>query len=233
VRIVSRAEWGARPASSSTRLQPDRVGLLVLHHTTGRYAGWETVRQIQAFHQGPTRKWSDVGYNFLVAPDGTVFEGRGWDRVGAHARGRNSESVGVAFIGDGRSPVPVEAQRAIVALAGEAERRFGRLQRVGHRDVGSTVCPGDDLYAWWVGGAFLPAAPPSTPPEPPRASDPLPGVAAPAEPQVSAQRISEAPRTEQAFGGPRAAGTALPRLPKGLRWGSGGLPRIPWLRGGA
>jgi hypothetical protein len=233
MRIVSRAEWGAAPSRATTALQPARVRMLVLHHTTGRYSGPETVRQIQAFHQGPTRKWADVGYNFLVAPDGTVFEGRGWGLVGAHARDQNSVSVGVAFIGDGRQPVPVEALRAIVALAGEAERRFGRLQRVGHRDVGSTVCPGDDLYAWWVGGASLPAAPPSTPPEPPRACEPVPGVVAPAEPKVSAQRISEPPRTEQAFGGPRVAGTALPRLPKGLRWGSGGLPRIPWLRGGA
>jgi len=202
MRVVGRATWGAVPAKSVTRLDPARVRLLVLHHTTGRFVGPETVRGIQAFHMGPTRKWSDVGYNFLVAPDGTVFEGRGWERVGAHARGRNSEALGVAFIGDGRLPVPVEAQRAIVALADEADRRFGRLQRVGHRDVGSTVCPGDGLYAWWVQGASLPAAPSTTSPEPLRASDPLPGVVAPAEPQVPAQRISGPSETERVFGQP-------------------------------
>jgi len=199
MRVVSRAEWGAAPAGSKTRLDAARVSMLVLHHTTGRYAGPETVRQIQAFHQGQQRGWSDVAYNFLVAPDGTVFEGRGWDRVGAHARGLNSVSLGVAFIGDGRSPVPVEALRAIVALADEADRRFGRLRRVGHRDVGSTVCPGDDLYGWWVNGAFLPAAPPRTPPDAPGGEEALSGVTGPAGPQVGSQGTTARPRTEQEF----------------------------------
>jgi hypothetical protein len=151
VRIVSRAEWGAAAARSQTRLDPARVTRFVLHHTTGRYAGPQTVRQIQAFHQGPERKWACIGYNFLIAPDGTIFEGRGWGLTGAHARGYNSTSIGVAFIGDGRQPVPDAALQSIVWLAGEADRRFGRLDRVGHRDVGSTVCPGDVLYGWWMG----------------------------------------------------------------------------------
>jgi len=29
-----------------------------------------------------------------------VYEGRGWDAVGAHARGYNSVSIGIAFIGN-------------------------------------------------------------------------------------------------------------------------------------
>jgi hypothetical protein len=160
MRIVSRAEWGAAPARSRTRLNADRVEMIVLHHTTGEYRDASTVRAIQAFHQGPQRKWADVGYNFLVAPDGTVFEGRGWDWVGAHARGENSVSIGIAYIGDGRKPVPDAAKRAILLLSAEADSRFGKLRRVGHRDVGSTVCPGDELYGWWVSGPSLPAATP-------------------------------------------------------------------------
>jgi len=29
-----------------------------------------------------------------------VYEGRGWDTVGAHTYGYNSESIGIAFIGN-------------------------------------------------------------------------------------------------------------------------------------
>jgi hypothetical protein len=151
VNIVSRGEWGAARAKSVTALNPSRVTMFVLHHTTGTYAGYGTVRAIQAFHQGPQRGWADVGYNFLVAPSGEVFEGRGWDRVGAHARGHNSASIGVAFIGDGSKPVPDAAKRSVLLLADEADRRFGKLNRVGHRDVGATACPGDLLYVWWSG----------------------------------------------------------------------------------
>jgi len=155
VNIVSRGEWGAKPAKSQTRLQPDRVKMLVLHHTTGTFASAATVRSIQAFHQGPERKWADIGYNFLVAPTGAVYEGRGWHYTGAHARGQNSVSIGVAYIGDGRLSVSDAAKQSILLLAAEADRRFGKLDRVGHRDVGSTVCPGDVLYAWWKSGPSL------------------------------------------------------------------------------
>lgn len=190
--VVSRAEWGAAPARSRTSLRAARVRLLVLHHTTGSYAGPETVRAIQKFHQGPQRKWSDIGYNFLVGPDGTIFEGRGWSTVGAHARGRNSESVGVAFIGDGSREVPLAAQRSIVWLAEEADRRFGRLERVGHRDVGATACPGQALYDWWVRGAFL-AEPHESPSDAPRAPQAVSGASVPASGQVAAGGISERP----------------------------------------
>ena len=154
--IVGRAEWGAKPAVGVTNLVPSRVALCVLHHTTGTYSGsGQTVRNIQAFHQGPTRKWADIAYSFLVAPDGTIYEGRGWGKQGAHTKGYNSSSVGIAFIGDGRLPVPAPALASIAWLGSEADRRFGTLRRVGHRDVGSTVCPGDALHGWWMGGAAL------------------------------------------------------------------------------
>jgi hypothetical protein len=163
VNIVTRAQWGAVAPKSRTRLHADRVTMLVLHHTTGTYAGHQTVRQIQAFHMGPSRGWADIGYNFLIAPDGTVFEGRGWDVVGAHAKDRNSVSIGVAFIGDGRKSVPDAAKQSILLLAREADRRFGKLERVGHRDVGQTVCPGDVLFGWWKAGPSLAAEPAPAP----------------------------------------------------------------------
>ena len=178
MRVVSRREWGAKPAKATTPLQPARVDLFVLHHTTGSYRGARTVRQIQAFHQGPERGWSDVGYNFLIGDDGTVYEGRGWGFVGAHARGENSRSIGVAYVGDGSRPVPDAAKRAITELLAEAEVRFGSLRQVGHRDVGATACPGDVLYRWWVSERL------SEPEPSPRVVTPEPG-------QVSSQRISE------------------------------------------
>jgi len=180
MRIVSRAEWGAAPARSTTPLNPAGVNLFVLHHTTGSFRGARTVRSIQQFHQGPQRGWADIGYNFLVAPDGVVYEGRGWAFRGAHARGYNHRSVGVAFIGDGSQPMPQPAQQAVLELLAEAEVRFGPLRTVGHRDVGSTTCPGDAIYAWWSSDA-------------PRAPQTPPKVTTPEPPEVPAESVSERP----------------------------------------
>lgn len=174
MKIVSRAEWKANPARSTTRLRPERVNKFVLHHTTGTYAGRSTVRSIQRFHQG-TRKWADIGYNFLVSPRGTVYEGRGWGFQGAHARGHNSESVGVAYIGDGSRKVPEAAKLSILALFEEAEERFGPLTRLAHRDVGSTACPGDGLYEWWQDAAERASDAPSEE-KPKRRESPIPDL---------------------------------------------------------
>jgi len=52
-------------------------------------------------HQDMTvQQAADIGYNFLVGEDGNVYEGRGWDTVGAHAKGYNTRSIGISFIGN-------------------------------------------------------------------------------------------------------------------------------------
>lgn len=38
--------------------------------------------------------------SFLIGGDGSVFEGRGWGVMGAHAKGHNGDSLGIAFMGN-------------------------------------------------------------------------------------------------------------------------------------
>jgi len=151
-----RIDWGARPPRRAVCLDPARVRSLFVHHTTG--SGSSSVawlRSIQNFHQAPApagRGWADIAYSWLVDSAGVAWEGRGWELVGAHTAGHNSSAVGIAFLGDGRRPVPPAALATIRALADEADARFGRqLARRSHRDVSATVCPGDVLAAWVAG----------------------------------------------------------------------------------
>ena len=55
--------------------------------------------------------WHDIGYNFLIGGDGVIYEGAGWDSVGAHALGYNSQSIGICFIGDFTNRLPNHASR--------------------------------------------------------------------------------------------------------------------------
>lgn len=151
---VTRDEWGAEPARSRSRLHPDRVVSLFVHHTVGAQqhdrAAW--VRGIQRFHQ-IDRGWADVAYSWIVDADGVIYEGRGWSWTGAHTRGHNSTGVAVAYLGDGRQSVPPAALRGIVEVAEEADRVFGRrLERLPHKAVGNTSCPGEVIAAWMTAG---------------------------------------------------------------------------------
>ncbi len=121
------------------------------------------------------RGWDDIGYNTLIDSFGTIWEGRGGgvDQPvrGAHAAGFNSTSVGVAFIGDhNNAPPTVAAQDAFVAYGSwrldlahvdpwstpvvvsrdsptYPDGVAVPLRAIsGHRDVGTTGCPGSVGY---------------------------------------------------------------------------------------
>jgi hypothetical protein len=145
--IRTRAEWGADESMKSTKGGCDRdfypLQQLFVHHTVssnnpGDYDAM--VRAIYEFHT-KGRGWCDLGYNFLIAPNGTIYEGR-WarnyspwelhnseDRVmnavaGAQVAGHNSGSVGISLIGTFTSVKPTIAARSslVELLAWEADR---------------------------------------------------------------------------------------------------------------
>ena len=39
------------------------------------------------------RHFDDIGYNFLIGGDGIVYEGRGWNKQGAHTKGNNFKKI--------------------------------------------------------------------------------------------------------------------------------------------
>ena len=145
--IVTRAQWGAdeslKRTSGGCKRQFHRVQQLFVHHTAGSNFDSNpraTMRAIYQYHvvrQG----WCDVGYNFVIASDGTIFEGR-WARsykpwethdsedlrnraaAGAHVAEYNSGSVGISLMGNFMNVAPTPAARRSLAeiLAWEADR---------------------------------------------------------------------------------------------------------------
>ncbi|WP_435286038.1 peptidoglycan recognition protein family protein [Streptomyces bacillaris] len=149
VSIVPRAQWGARPPRTVTRVElADRTGFAV-HYSAGPHT--QSVRAIQNYHMDG-RDWPDIGYNFLVDRAGRVYEGRGWTSVGAHATGYNTSHIGVCFIGSDGDATP-HAKAAIRALYYRARHLSGKaLIATYHGAIGSTACPGADLRTWVIGG---------------------------------------------------------------------------------
>jgi hypothetical protein len=101
-RIVSRAEWGARPPTSVTPMS-NPVPWTVIHHGASASCYNQAdcsamVRSYQNQHMD-VNGWNDIGYSFVAGEDGNIYEGRGWSAVGAHAPGYNSISIGICTIG--------------------------------------------------------------------------------------------------------------------------------------
>lgn len=147
--IVSRHQWGARPARSRRAISTPTTWCAI-HHTAGSERGAEGVRSIQRFHQD-VRGWSDIAYSFLVDADGTIFEGRGVGIAGGHTQGFNATAHAICLMGNFEDRPPTDAALASAAAlyAHGVAAGWWKANLRGHRDfVGaSTACPGRFLYA--------------------------------------------------------------------------------------
>jgi hypothetical protein len=166
-RIITRAEWGATESWRGSTSTASRVHMGVVHHTatSNDYSDARAVMRAMYRYHTQNLKWSDLGYNIVVDQQGNVYEGRagGLENgvVGAHARGYNTGSFGVAVIGNfDQIHPPRAALDAVVDVIAWQSRVYGidpqgRTDRmgggwhptiVGHRDVGSTSCPGTHFH---------------------------------------------------------------------------------------
>ncbi|XP_041367447.1 peptidoglycan recognition protein 1-like [Gigantopelta aegis] len=152
-RIISRSEWGARSPKSTHRFHgPAKYAFI--HHGESGSCHTQTecskiVRAYQNYHMD-NRGWNDIGYSFLIGEDGNVYEGRGWTHVGSHTQHYNSVGFGFCMVGNFMNRVPNAAALAAVKSIIACGVQHGHLSTgyilKGHRDVGTTDCPGNSLY---------------------------------------------------------------------------------------
>jgi hypothetical protein len=179
-RIITRAEWGARPPKTAPTPVPLSARTATCTHHDGPIpitvrtfteAG-ALMRRDQNFHMDG-RDYNDIGYNYLVisahpgfpAIDGLIFEGRGRDVVGAHALNHNTEWIGIQVaIGGVQQPSPaaLASVRWLHDTFAAAVRRS--LGKKVHSDGFPTECPGTILRTWVHSGMPVPSQPaPPTP----------------------------------------------------------------------
>jgi hypothetical protein len=144
---------------------------ITVHHQGGRQsisrAKNAVAAEIDAVYGGHRRlQYGDIAYHFIVDYAGRVWEGRSLAYEGAHVSSQNARNLGVLLLGNFEKQSPSsDAVAATSRLVQQLRVRFGiKHHRVyGHRDLGSSVCPGRNLYPHVVamrksgGGATRPS----------------------------------------------------------------------------
>lgn len=179
--IITRAQWGADESLRGSTTLSSTIKAITIHHTasTNDYTQATTAAQIRGIYAYDTKGlgWSDIAYNFLVDKWGRIYEGRAGSITkpvrGAHAMGFNTDTMGVAALGNYETAAaPTVMVDALAKVAGWKLSQYGvnpagkatltsqggtgtkyaagvtvSLDAVhAHQNTSYTLCPGKYLY---------------------------------------------------------------------------------------
>ncbi|MDQ3072016.1 MAG: N-acetylmuramoyl-L-alanine amidase [Bacteroidota bacterium] len=172
---VDQSVWRAGLPEPKGFVAYNDVEHIIVHHTATANSTTDhlqAVRNIYLYHT-EVNGWDDVGYNYLIAQDGTIYNGRDGrgaldddDTKGAHFCAKNDATMGISMIGTFNDGLPPDtALRALTQLmAWKINKDALNVMTVsmhprnspnatplktisGHRDGCPTECPGDSLFA--------------------------------------------------------------------------------------
>lgn len=172
--VISQQLWraGLNPPVPGRSATPTHH--CIVHHSAGNTHDTDFTRVVRGYYVYHTtvNGWDDIGYNYLVAPNGDVYAGRDPEKagirqdnvLGAHFCGKNTNTMGVCVIGDYTTEEPsAKAMASLTDLLGwkvalDTINPMGNINHpwpagsllpvvAGHRDGCATECPGNRLYA--------------------------------------------------------------------------------------
>lgn len=114
---------------------------LVYHHTASKSISAEEINKMH-IEEG----WKGMGYHFYIRTDGTIYKGRQEQEVGAHAIGKNRNSIGICLEGNFEESSPSEEQvKSLVKLSTDMIVKYNIKDVIGHKDTYNTLCPGENF----------------------------------------------------------------------------------------
>ena len=114
--FVSRKSWGCPQSENVSSRSLTDVTHLIIHHSAGQTTSSDFAAVVLAYwdYHVNSNGWADIGYNWLVDPNGVLYKGRAWKSeteenvLGAHNSGKNGNTAGICFIGNYVSNIPSE-----------------------------------------------------------------------------------------------------------------------------
>lgn len=124
-----------------------KITEIIVHCTAtpeGKNISIDDIRRCHIQQNG----WKDIGYHYVITLDGQIHPGRNEDDIGAHCKGHNANSIGVAFVGgldaDGKTPKDTRnaAQKtAMLRLLKRLKEKHPGAIIHSHCDFAAKACP--------------------------------------------------------------------------------------------
>jgi N-acetylmuramoyl-L-alanine amidase len=134
----------------------NKTEYLIIHCTATKPSMDIGLTEVDAWHRH--RGFFGCGYQLIIRRDGIVENGRNIGDVGAHAKGYNHNSIGIALVGGvTEDDVSIsennftEIQFDVLSdVITTLQLSYGDIQVLGHRDLPDVKkdCPAFDVKEW-------------------------------------------------------------------------------------
>lgn len=132
-----------------------RIDEIIIHCSATRPSMDIGVEEITQWHTA--RGFSSCGYHFVIRRSGDVETGRAIEYRGAHARGRNANSIGIALVGGiGEENFTPDANytedqwESLEDLVLQLMEKYDVEHEsvIGHNSISSKACPCFNVKKW-------------------------------------------------------------------------------------
>lgn len=164
VTIMPKSEWKGVTGRPYKQHVPIKI---TVHHEGGKVLteaddAKQRLKNIQTWGMGPDRKWADVPYHLLIAPDGTVYEGRNQLTVGeTNTEYDPTGHLLICFLGNySQQKLDKKLLKVLVNLLADQciKYNISPTDISTHRDHSKqTTCPGEDIYSYFKNGYIVKA----------------------------------------------------------------------------
>ena len=122
---------------------------IIIHCSATREGQEVSVDTIRDWHLA--KGWNNIGYHFYIDLDGTIHKGRDIDKIGAHCKGRNRNSIGICYCGgveaDGKTPKDTRTQEQKESLSHvlkTIKAMYPESMIYSHNEFANKACPSFD-----------------------------------------------------------------------------------------
>jgi len=122
---------------------------VIIHCSATREGQKVSVGTIREWHLA--RGFNDIGYHFYIDLDGTINKGRDIDKMGAHTKGHNRNSIGVCYCGgvesDGKTPKDTRTQEqkeSLLHVLKTIKAMYPESMIYSHNEFANKACPSFD-----------------------------------------------------------------------------------------
>ncbi len=140
------------PLQKLSEIGNRQIDMLVIHATATKPNQDIGVVEIDDWHR--QRGWREIGYHAVIRRNGVIEQGRDITKQGAHAKGYNRKSIGVALVGgvdENLNPQNnfTQAQwQSLKTYVQDFIKQFPKAKIIGHNQISSKACPCFDVPNW-------------------------------------------------------------------------------------